>query len=127
MNDDQMMKLETIASGALEELFQRELQRVIQDIDDPNSDPEVRRQITLEVNFHPNSERSSAVVQVKAKSKLAGNRPVSSNVYFAFSTVDGQFVARVHDPQQGRLSFGPNKSGGVPRQHAPIDEEEKPQ
>lgn len=93
--------LETIGNGALAELFSAELQRVLQNIADPNTDSKTKRQITINVIFKPGRDRDAAVVELKCGSKLAGIMTVESKLYIGMRR--GQLIAVEHDPRQQQL------------------------
>ena len=65
-------RLHTMAMGRADEVFTRELQRVIENVLDQNTDPEAKRTITVEFTFKSDHTRAGMDVKVAAKSKLAG-------------------------------------------------------
>lgn len=71
---EKTLTLQTLANGVAEELFQLELDRVLNNIDDPNTDHKPARSIALIVTFQPDEDRRLAAVTVEAKTKLAGVR-----------------------------------------------------
>jgi hypothetical protein len=79
------LTLNNLAEGAAEELFQHELSRVLENILDPNTEPEAKRQITLKVTFAPkegkDGERETSDVSLEVSSKLAAIRGVGSGLY----------------------------------------------
>lgn len=86
------MKLDTMCEGAATELFDAALAQVLDNIEDPMTDPKMARVITLKIILKPLSdERRSAVVSVECSAKTAGVRPVRSTV--AIGRHDGQMVA----------------------------------
>lgn len=92
--------LETIAGGAVVELFQAELARVLENMADINTDPEAKRTITLSVEFKPEGvKRDNADVKVKCTSKLAGILTINSQIYMGMH--NGELVAVENDPRQG--------------------------
>lgn len=74
-------KIETIAGGAVPELFEAELARVMSNIDDLNAPAKQKRTLTLEFTFKPDSSRQAVEVNVVAKSKLASPKVVESVVF----------------------------------------------
>lgn len=93
--------LTTIGGGVLNELFEAELKRVLQNIADPNTDAEAVRVISIQVAFKPDKKRSSADVALKCFSKTAGIQTVESVVYMGKK--DGELIAVESDPRQTRL------------------------
>lgn len=73
------LTLAEIDNGGAEELFARELRQVMQNIDDPSTDPTAKRKITLEIEFTPNQNRDMGVVEISAKSKMAPARSTGSS------------------------------------------------
>jgi hypothetical protein len=93
--------LDTIAGGALAELFEAELARILSNITDPNTDPSAKRAITLQVKFTPNRDRDVADVEVTCSSKLAGIMTVNTQVFVGRH--QGRLIAVESDPRQSRL------------------------
>jgi hypothetical protein len=75
------LTLDNLASGAAEERFQYEMDKVLANIADRNTDPEAKRKITLEIVFAPMGDREVIGLAVNVTSKLAGLKPVSSTAY----------------------------------------------
>ena len=76
------VSLETIGGGAAVEKFQMELDAVIKNIADPNTNPEAIREITLTVKIKPNQARELGTAIVTSKSKLAPTLDASTVIYF---------------------------------------------
>lgn len=77
---EQIVSLANLGEGAVIEAFDTELQRVLQNIVDPNTDAKQAREITLKVKIKPDSERSIGMVSIVATSKLAPAKPVESTI-----------------------------------------------
>lgn len=93
--------LETIGGGAARERFAEEWDKVLENIADPNTDPEKKRTITIEVTVFPNKARDAADVTIASSRKLAPVTPADATVFFG--KVNGRRVAVEHDPKQGNL------------------------
>ena len=63
--------MEEFANGAFTEQINRELEKVTQNIQDPNTDATAKRRITVVIEFKPNEERNFVTTGVQAKSTLA--------------------------------------------------------
>jgi hypothetical protein len=99
--DYKLAQLENINSGVANELFQAELEKVLENIADPNTPPEAKRKITIDFEITPNEQRSNAEMVVTSSSKLAKYKPSKSFVQLSY---DGSTVsAYVTDPKQGEL------------------------
>ncbi len=64
------INLETYANGAFTEQFNREMEAVTRNIQDPNTDARKARKITVTVTIKPNEQRSFSTISVEAKSSL---------------------------------------------------------
>lgn len=63
--------LEKFASGAFSAQVNRELEKVTQNIQDPNTDATAVRKITVTISLKPNDNRNFVATGVQAKSTLA--------------------------------------------------------
>lgn len=97
----QGVTLGTIAGGALNELFEAELAKVLNNITDPNTDTKTRRAITLTIRFKPGRDRDVADVEVACASRLAGIMTVNSQVFMGRHK--GRLIAVENDPRQQQL------------------------
>ena len=111
--------LDTIGSGALVELFDAELARVLENIQDPNTDAKRKRIITVKVTFAPSENRDLADVNLTCGSKLAGIKTVGTRLYVGKSR--GKLIAVENDPRQTTLFDQP------PQRPTAVAAFEKPQ
>lgn len=93
--------LETIGGGALRELFGAELERVMANIRDINTDPAQKRVITMTVELKPDAKREGADVKLRCSSKLAGIMTVNTQLFMGMK--EGKLVAVESDVRQGAL------------------------
>lgn len=93
--------LETIGGGALAELFERELGRILANITDPNTVAEQKRVMTLKLSFAPGAKRDVADVTITVEAKLASVRKVDAQLFLG--RVQGKLVAVENDPRQSSL------------------------
>lgn len=107
----QGVTLGTIGGGALPELFEAELTRVLANITDPNTDAKAKRSIALSVTFKPNADRDEAEIAVSCSAKLAGIKTVSGRLYVGKRA--GKLVAVENDPRQSNLFDQPPKPAPV--------------
>lgn len=63
--------MEKFANGAFTAQINRELEKVTQNIQDPNTDATAKRKITVIIEFKPNEARDFVTTGVQAKSTLA--------------------------------------------------------
>lgn len=93
--------IETIGGGALGELFETELRRILENIADPNTDSKSKRVMSIQIAFKPSRDRDVADVELKCSSKLAGINSVSSTLYMG--RYQGKLIAVENDPRQQAL------------------------
>jgi len=101
------LSLNNICGGSVEERFQHELLQVLKSINDPNTDAEKKRTLTLEFEFNPFPDRSGAIITLTTKSKIPSIEPVAGSMYL--SRQGAVIKAFAHDPRQENL-FGSEKS-----------------
>jgi hypothetical protein len=102
--DYKMANLKTINNGALEELFDAELEKVLKNISDCNTKPDEVREIRLIIKLKPSPDRKTATTIVHASCKLASTMPHQS-AFFIATTSDNKIRAYVNDPRQAILPF----------------------
>jgi hypothetical protein len=88
---NQKLTLETAGDGVAEELFQQALARVLTNIDDPNTEANAKRSITLTMSFEPSDDRRGSKVHIQCAMKLAGAKPVGT--YIGIGRDNGQLAA----------------------------------
>lgn len=67
---ENIIDLNKFAGGALSEKVNTELEKILQNIQDPNTDPEKVRKLTVTIGFKPAPHRASANVSIQAKSQM---------------------------------------------------------
>jgi hypothetical protein len=98
MNEDSHVSLISLSNGAGVEMFNRELEKVLENICDPNTKATAAREITLKVTFKPNEDREVGVVDISSSAKLAPVKSVGTMVYIGKKS--GRFVATENNPRQ---------------------------
>lgn len=76
----QIKKLDELMDGALTERFNYEMNRVLQNVFDVNTDPKIKRQIQIVIDIKPNERRDAAEFRVDVKSKIAQPAAVTQTV-----------------------------------------------
>jgi hypothetical protein len=94
-NRDSIMRM---ARGAFEERVDYEMDKVIQNILDPNTKATAKRKITLTIELTPDDERRQIQVSVTAKSTLAATNPVATSLYVT-GDGNGELVVAEMVPQ----------------------------
>ena len=101
-NRDSIMRM---ARGAFEERVDYEMDKVIQNILDPNTKATAKRKITLTIELTPDDERRQIQVSVTAKSTLAATNPVATSLYVTGDN-NGELVVAEMVPQvPGQLNM----------------------
>ena len=98
MATEQIVSLDTLGSGAAMEMFQDELQRVLDNITDVNTDPKAVREVKLTVKIKPDEGREVGAVTISTASKVAPIKSVGT-VFFIGKRA-GQTVAMERNPKQ---------------------------
>lgn len=75
-----IIDLNGFAGGAVSEKFNNELQKVLENIADPNTDFKKARKVTLVVTLKANENRTLANVSVEAKSTIAPPQPIGTEL-----------------------------------------------
>jgi len=97
--EDQELSMETINGGAVAELFDNALKKIIDNIHDINTTAEAR-EITIKAVFKPlNEERRDIIVyKVIPKIKLAGQEPIQGSANVKIK--EGKLVATIQPVQK---------------------------
>lgn len=78
-----MIDLNTFADGSLAQKFEKELQKVMDNIHDLNTSPTAKRSITVKLGFKPDDKREILNVEVNVTSTLTGNEPTTTKMLTA--------------------------------------------
>ena len=74
------LELRNLAGGAVQERFNDEMQEVLNNIIDPNTDPKKTRKLTLDITIKPNEERDLAMIEFAVKKTLAPAKSIGSTI-----------------------------------------------
>jgi len=100
-SDYDVLTLENIGGGVTSELFSKELEKVLENINDKNTPANAPRKIVLEFIIVPSELREGCHVSIRSSCKVAGIRPANSNIYLAEN--HGKMVALHHNLNQEDL------------------------
>ncbi len=103
--DDELprLTLDNLAAGAVRELFEQELDRVLANILDPNTPATAKRSIRLDITIEPNEARNACSTGVEASSKLAPFKGAGGVIFVGRRK--GQPIALVNDMEQTQLDW----------------------
>ncbi|MGM0228664.1 hypothetical protein IGJ28_000725 [Enterococcus sp. AZ091] len=117
--------LSELNEGALQERFNFELAQVAKNILDPNTDPEKKRKITIDITVLSDEYREGLVFDCQVKSKLAPRQNVTSKVIIG-KNAKGEVVANeLKSGQLGQMYFDPVDSELKDDKGTPVSEIEK--
>ncbi len=74
------LTLETICNGAASEVFDAELEKILDNIKDPNTGVDARK-ITLEFTFKPSSDRQTSTIAMSSSCKTAKIKAAFGTMY----------------------------------------------
>jgi hypothetical protein len=112
-NEPIPINIGNICEGALVEAFAVELDKVLKNIMDPNTEARAKRSITFEVAFHPKDDRVQVNTEFSSKTRLAGLIPVNQKI-FVGKDAEGVLYALDEDPRQMYI-FTPPKPIEAPQ------------
>lgn len=100
------VNLETFAGGALQEKFDDAMEKVLQNMTDPNTPWKNKRKITVEVTFEQDETRDDASVEVSVVPKLAAVKPVKTRMSIGKDILTGKCYAEEYGNSiRGQMSF----------------------
>lgn len=92
--------LDSLAGGGVLEKFQESLNRVILNVQDPNTKPELIREITIKVKFRPTKGRDMGMVSYQVMEKLAPHEPLETQVLMGIENGHPVAMEFRGDPRQ---------------------------
>ena len=102
--------LSELNEGALQERFDFELEQVTKNIMDPNTDPEKKRKITIDITILSDEYRDGLVFDGQVKSKLVPRENVSSKALIGKNAKGEVIVNELKSGQRGQMYFDPEDS-----------------
>ena len=102
--------LSDLMDGSVEERFNAELDKVWQNVFDPNTDPKKTRTLTLKVKIIPNERRDSCDFRANVTSSLVSYTDMSQTVMLSVGA-DGTIMATERTGQvPGQLDIDGNET-----------------
>ncbi|MCE7699820.1 MAG: hypothetical protein K8E24_013725 [Methanobacterium paludis] len=74
------INLQELAGGAVAERFERELQQVLNNIADPNTDAKKKRKLQVVLTLAPNEDRTLASISILAKKTLVPAKEIETQL-----------------------------------------------
>ena len=107
------VNLETFAGGALQEKFDDAMEKVLQNMTDPNTPWKNKRKITVEVTFEQNEDRDDTEVDISVDTKTAPVKPIATRMAIGKDLETGEVYAHEYGSQiRGQMSFMPDPAKG---------------
>ncbi|MCM3111651.1 replication terminator protein [Lederbergia lenta] len=75
-----IIDLNNFAEGAVSERLNQELQKVLENIADPNTDPTKARKVTLTITLKADDKRDLAMASVVAKSSIVPAKSIDAKI-----------------------------------------------
>ena len=89
--------LKTIQNGAVLELFDEEMRKVLSNIEDENTVSNATRSISIKIDIKPDKTRRTGEVKIQTSSTLAKVKPTESFLFFDRNE-EGELVALADEP-----------------------------
>lgn len=98
--------LATIADGAVCEAFGLELEKVLENIADPNTDPHAKREINIKVVLVPiGEEREEVRIGIQCSSKTVNHKPIET-LFWLTATPDSIECRELRKKQTTLQDYG---------------------
>lgn len=117
--------LSELNEGSLQERFDFELEQVSKNIMDPNTDPDKKRKITIDITVMSDEYREGLVFDAQVKSKLAPRENISARVLIGKDAKGNVIVNELKSGQRGQMYFDPEDSELKDDKGTPVTEIEE--
>jgi hypothetical protein len=99
---DRQINLSNFAEGALQEKFDAEFQKVLKNIQDPNTPWKTPRKITLELKLTTDEQRELSMVDIVAKSTLAVSKTAKAKILIGMDGKGGYLANELRSQVPGQ-------------------------
>ena len=101
-----LLSLKDLAGGALQEKADAAMQKVVENMQDPNTPWKNKRAINIRIAFVQNEDRDDATVEVSVETKLAPVSPVITRMAIGRDLKTGKTCAQEYGRQiRGQMSM----------------------
>lgn len=98
--------LQEVAGGALQEKISRELQKVLNNMMDPNTPWKNKRQITIKMTLEQNEDRDDCKVDIQVETKLAPVKSIETRFSLGRNLDNGEVEIDEYGPGiKGQMSM----------------------
>ena len=103
------IRLNELTGGALQEKFDRAMESVVNNMQDPNTPGKVKRAITIKLVFEQAEDRNDAAVNISVETKLAPVKPIATRMAVGKDLATGEVFAQEYGSQiRGQMSMDAN-------------------
>lgn len=99
------LTMSNMARGALSEQFETELEKVLENIMDPNTEAKKPRKITINMEFKPNEQRNMAQIKCQAKSVVVPANTVETAIIIGKNNDGGIEAAELGQEVYGQMEI----------------------
>lgn len=100
------VELQNIVGGQLQEKFEHAFEKVIENLQDPNTSYKVKRGITIKLDFAQTEARDDVAVSVLVTEKLAPQQDMNTMFYIGKDLRTGELFAEEYGKQvRGQMSL----------------------
>lgn len=75
------VSLDNLGNGAAVEMFNEAFRELVENIEDPNTEPDAKRMLVMKVTVKPNDQRDFAAVSIIVEKKLAQLAPFGAMIH----------------------------------------------
>ena len=102
-----IIRLETVAGGALQEIAQDAIAEVAKNLQDINTPWKKKRTVTIQLGFTQNENRNDVTMTMYVKPDLAPPKPIETKFSIGTDLKDGSIYMEEYGPQiKGQMSLG---------------------
>lgn len=106
MQNVPLIELQSLAGGALQEMAQKAIAEVADNMKDLNTRWKPKRMVTIKLEFTQNERRNDVTVQMSVNTKTEPVRPVETKFYIEKDLKSGQIYMEEYGPQiRGQMSL----------------------
>ena len=100
------MNLQDSVGGQLQAKFERSIEKVIENLQDPNTSFQIKRGITIKLDFTQNENRDDVSVSVLVSEKLAPQQDIETKFYIGKDLATDEVYAEEYGKQvRGQMNF----------------------
>ena len=106
MKDMNSIKLKDIVGGALQEQFSKSFEKIVENLQNPNTPYKNSREITIKLKFTQNEMRDDVKCAIQVAEKLAPQAPMETAFSIGKDLKTGELYAEEYGKQvKGQMSF----------------------